>query len=536
MKHVKITPLLLLFAFIISFTGCKEALKKEEIPTVEIAENVDIDEAMYRPTYHFTPKENWMNDPNGMFFLNGKYHLYFQYYPDGNIWGPMHWGHAISTDMISWEEQPIAIYPDVKGYIFSGSAVVDTHNSSGFGTESNPAVVAMYTYHDPVGEKEGKIDYQSQAIAYSLDEGQTFTKYADNPVIKNPQLKDFRDPKIIWDSIHKQWLMVLATVDKTLFYKSDNLKAWQLISDFGEGIGAHEGVWECPDFFPMTVEGAKDTKWVLIQSLNPGGINGGSGTQYFIGDFDGKKFTLDASFAKDLSKENSLWIDYGMDNYAGVTWSNIPDTDGRKLFLGWMSNWEYAQQVPTRKWRSSMTIARELKLVKNAEKYRIISQPVKELKKYVSKSTLTESLNISEETVLADSSKIDFSGAEIQFKIKGVKEDVYTFTLHNKKGNAISFGLNSKENFFFIDRSKSGNTSFSENFGSKLSKAPYASNTKDLEVWLLVDKTSIEIFYNNGETVMTEIFFPEEPMDSFSVKTENSPMEMENLVVNQLKF
>ncbi len=535
MKIINLAQLII-GLLLISLTGCKEAPKVENDPTEIVQDSISLEEALYRPNYHFTPKANWMNDPNGMFFLNGTYHLYFQYYPEGNVWGPMHWGHATSKDMVVWEEQPIAIFPDEKGYIFSGSAVVDSKNTSGFGNDSIKPVVAMFTYHDPVGEKNGEITYQSQAIAYSLDEGQTFTKYADNPVIKNHGIKDFRDPKMMWDAIHKQWIMVLATVEKTFFYKSENLKDWKLLSYFGEGIGSHDGVWECPDFFPMTIEGSKEIKWVLIQSLNPGGINGGSGTQYFIGDFDGKTFRLDPMFAKDLKKENSLWIDYGMDNYAGVTWSNIPDSDGRKLFLGWMSNWEYAQKVPTQKWRSSMTMARELKLVKSDNSYRIVSQPVKELQKYSEKSVKKESLQLDKETIVIDSSMVDLTRAEIKFALKDLKEIKYTFIVHNKMGNAIRFGLNNKEKYFFIDRSKAGDNSFSEGFGNKLSKAPYHSNSKDLSVWFLLDKTSIEIFYNNGETVMTEIFFAEEPMSMFSIDSENESVTIENLEVNQFDF
>ena len=525
-----------LVLFLIPFIGCKELEKNENSLLERETDSLSIEEALYRPNYHFTPKANWMNDPNGMFFLNGTYHLYFQYYPEGNVWGPMHWGHATSKDMVVWQEQPIALFPDEKGYIFSGSAVVDNQNTSGFGSDSIAPIVAMFTYHDPVGEKEGRLDFQSQAIAYSLDEGQTFTKYAGNPVIKNPQIKDFRDPKITWDDIHKQWVLVLATIKETLFYTSSNLKEWKLQSNFGEGIGAHEGVWECPDFFPMTIEGSKEIKWVLIQSLNPGGINGGSGTQYFIGDFDGKTFSLDTLFAKDLEKENSLWIDYGMDNYAGVTWSNIPDSDGRKLFLGWMSNWEYAQKVPTQKWRSAMTIARELKLVKSENSYRIVSQPIKELQKYHKKSVKKDSLQVIKETVVVDSSMVDLTRAEIKFELKDLKEVTYTFIVHNKKGNEIRFGLNNKEKYFFIDRSKVGDNSFSEGFGNELSKAPYHSNYKDLSVWFLLDKTSIEIFYNNGETVMTEIFFADKPMSTFSVDSENESVTIENLEANQFDF
>lgn len=246
---------------------------------------------------------------------------------------------------------------------FSGSAVVDTENTSGFGDGTTPPVVAIFTYHDPKAEAEGRIDYQSQAIAYSLDQGNTWIKYEANPVIANPEIKDFRDPKVIWDELHQQWVMALAIVDRSLFYGSPNLKDWELLSEFGEGTGAHQGVWECPDFFPMQVENSEEIKWVLIQSINPGGYNGGSGTQYFVGDFNGKEFKVDASM-ENLPEKHDHWIDYGKDNYAGVTWSNIPQSDGRKLFIGWMSNWLYAQEVPTETWRSAMTLTRELRLKK----------------------------------------------------------------------------------------------------------------------------------------------------------------------------
>ena len=275
-KYVGMLSCIMIFTTIFS---CKEGSLTDKKYT---------EEELYRPNFHFTPKKGWMNDPNGMFYYNGYYHLFYQYYPDSNVWGPMHWGHAISTDLITWTEKPIALYPDEKGYIFSGSAVVDVKNTSGFGSLENPPMVAMFTYHDMKKEKAGETNYQSQGIAYSLNEGLTWTKYEANPVIKTPNIKDFRDPKMTWDAIHQQWIMVLAAGYKTMFYSSKNLKEWELLSDFGKDIGAHGGVWECPDFFPILVEGTDDYKWVMLLSINPGGPNGGSATQYFVGDFDGK--------------------------------------------------------------------------------------------------------------------------------------------------------------------------------------------------------------------------------------------------------
>lgn len=524
-KYVGMLSCILIFS---GLFGCKEVSASDKKTYTE--------EELYRPNFHFTPKKGWMNDPNGMFYYNGYYHLFYQYYPDSNVWGPMHWGHAISADLITWTEKPIALYPDEKGYIFSGSAVVDVKNTSGFGSLKNPPMVAMFTYHNMKKEKAGEIKHQSQGIAYSLNEGLTWTKYEANPVIENPNINDFRDPKMTWDAIHQQWIMVLAAGDKTMFYRSKNLKNWELLSDFGKEIGAHGGVWECPDFFPILVDGTNDYKWVLLLSINPGGPNGGSATQYFVGDFDGKTFTIDESFLKDVKQQKGLWIDYGRDNYAGVTWANISEVDGRKLFIGWMSNWEYAQKVPTEKWRSSLTIPRELSLVKEKGHYRISFQPVRELKNYISKTIKKESLKIDKETIISDQSLVDLSKVEIQFTVKDLKKDIYAFSLSNKRGNSIQFGINKKENYFFIDRSKSGNLAFSDLFTNKISKAPFTEDFDKMDVKIIVDKTSIEVFYNNGKTVMTEIFFPEKPMETFSVSKANFNFRIENLTINQLNF
>ncbi|HTJ52695.1 MAG TPA: glycoside hydrolase family 32 protein, partial [Cyclobacteriaceae bacterium] len=301
----------------------------------------------HRPQLHFSPKEKWMNDPNGMIYYQGEYHLFYQYYPEAMVWGPMHWGHAVSTDMIHWQHLPIAIYPDSLGLIFSGSAVADENNTSGLGTTEKPPMVAMFTYHSMEKEKAGKIDYQNQGIAYSIDKGRTWTKYDHNPVLKNPGIKDFRDPKVFWHAETKKWIVILAVHDHIELYSSDDLKTWHKLSEFGKTYGTHGGVWECPDLFQVKVEKENSKKWVMLVSVNPGGPNGGSGTQYFTGDFDGVKFVADEN------KKTIKWLDYGPDDYAGVTWSNTPGE--RKLFLGWMSNWAYAQQVPTSPWRSAMT-------------------------------------------------------------------------------------------------------------------------------------------------------------------------------------
>lgn len=476
-----------------------------------------------------------MNDPNGMFFYNGYYHLYFQYHPDSNVWGPMHWGHAISTDMITWTEQPIAIYPDELGTIFSGSAVVDISNSSGFGETSNAIpVVAMYTSSKQL---EGQDNWkQTQSIAYSNDEGRTFTKYENNPVIDNDNMKDFRDPKVTWDDERNKWVMVLAAGDKIMFYESKNLKNWNLLSDFGQGIGGHDGVWECPDFFKLPVIGTDESKWVLFVSINPGGPNGGSATQYFIGDFDGKKFTMDKEFEKSLNNEHNYWIDFGKDNYAGVSWSNARTKDGSKLMLGWMSNWEYAQIVPTESWRSAMTVARKVQLQKNESGYRLLFHPVQELSEYRSTKYKEDNIAVNGETKITDSKTISLSSTEIQFKISDLKDMVYQFKLSNTLGDELLFGYDHIRKTFFIDRTKSGKTGFSEKFANKVSIAKRTSTNKELSGTILLDKTSIEIFYDNGETTMTEIFFPNAPYNKLTIGSENQEFILNDIEIHKLNF
>jgi len=534
MKSKKHLPLALYSAVLLSIVGLKPSSATAQTAAVTVSNIAE--EQMYRPHFHFTPKKGWMNDPNGMFFANGYYHLFYQHYPDGNTWGPMHWGHAISKDLIKWEEQPIALYPDKDKYIFSGSAVVDTQNTSGLGTGKTAPIVAIYTLHDMTKEKAGKIDVEQQDIAFSNDNGFTWQKFEEgNPVVKNPGIRDFRDPKVSWDETHKQWIMALAAQDRIHFYKSSNLKNWEFASEFGKNIGAHGGVWECPDFFEIKVEGTKETKWVLIVNLNPGGPNGGSGVQYFVGDFDGKTFTMDTTFAERVNNEKAVWADYGKDNYAGVTWNNVPTSDGRRLFIGWMSNWEYAQQVPTTTWRSSTTIPRELKLVKKGNHYNLVSTPINEINNYVSKTIKTKSANGKGTLSLIENGKIDLTQAIVSLDLKNLKQEDYTFTLSNANGESLSFGLNNKENYLFVDRSKAGKVDFSDKFASTVSKAFLEGSQKSAAFKIILDKTSIEIFYNNGEKVMTEIFFLNKPFTALSISSKEK-MEINNFKIQELNF
>ncbi|PKA99259.1 levanase/fructan beta-fructosidase [Flavobacteriaceae bacterium MAR_2009_75] len=528
-----ITSLILI---LIAVLNCKENPEKntDEMNTdkVNVASS---EESLYRPNFHFTPKKNWMNDPNGMFYYNNYYHLYFQHYPDDNVWGPMHWGHATSTDMVTWKEQPIALYPDELGYIFSGSAVVDIDNTSGFGKDGKVPIVAMFTYHDPKKAEAKKTDVESQGIAFSLDEGLTWTKYEDNPVIKNAGDRDFRDPKVMWDTERRQWVMVLAAGQKTIFYSSTNLKDWKRLSAFGEGIGNHNGVWECPDLFPLTVQGTNEQKWVLLVSINPGGPNGGSATQYFIGDFDGTQFSIDPEFEKAINNNHDFWVDLGKDNYAGVTWSNIETSDGAKLFMGWMSNWQYANQVPTESWRSAMTVAREMRLVKEGGTHRLAFVPTEKIKGYRGKKFKESEIVVKEDTKIIDSENVDLSSAEIIFNVSELNSDL-NFTLSNSQGDELSFGYTIADKSFYIDRSNSGKTDFSKDFANKKSTAVRISDSSNLSGRILLDKTSIEMFFDNGLNVITEVFFPNSPFEKLILDSEKETtldhLEIHELIIN----
>lgn len=475
---------ILLLGCLFVFIGCKN---NKNLPK-PITENTG---EQYRPAYHFTPDKNWMNDPNGLIYYEGEYHLFYQYYPDDNIWGPMHWGHAVSRDMIQWERLPIALYPDDLGYIFSGSAVVDWDNTTGFGTKENPAMVAIYTYHDMAGEKAKKIDYQTQAIAYSLDKGRTWKKYKDNPVISNPGIKDFRDPKVIWHKESANWIMSLAVNDHIKIYSSKDLKTWKLESEFGKTIGSHGGIWECPDLFPIKDE-AGNLKWVLLVSLNPNGPQGGSATQYFVGNFNGSVFTPD--------DETTRWLDYGADNYAGVTFSDIPKEDGRRLFIGWMSNWQYAQTVPTYSWRSAMTLPRELVLRRNTKGYFVQSKPVAEIKHILETSETIESKT--------HTSKKSSYLIEIDENIGNLKISL-TNTVNE------SFKIWFENGVLFTDRSNAGDSLFSKEFGAVHQAGIQLESISNIKIF--VDNSSVEIFVNDGELVMTELVFPSEPLTTISL-------------------
>lgn len=473
------------------------------------SEQVVTEYEAFRPQFHFTPKTGWMNDPNGLVYYEGEYHLFYQHYPDSTVWGPMHWGHAVSEDLFHWEHLPIALYPDSLGYIFSGSAVVDWKNTSGLGSAEQPPLVAIYTYHNMQGERAGKIDYQTQGIAYSLDKGRTWTKYDHNPVLANPGIRDFRDPKVAWNEVSNQWVMTLAVKDHIEFYASPDLKKWSKLSEFGKSIGAHGGVWECPDLFPL-IDEADNTQWVLLVSINPGGPQGGSATQYFVGDFDGKNFTPQDTLIR--------WIDYGADNYAGVTWSDIPATDGRRLFIGWMSNWQYANVVPTKAWRSATTLPREVVLNQKDQIFELKFKPVAEIKSIVQTPKF-----------FTGDASLESPLSLIEFNVDAGSQN-FTLTLSNDKAEKVI--ISATDGLFSVDRTASGITNFSDVFPAVNKMSVRDVQIRNIKVYL--DLASIEIFINDGERVMTEIVFPETPYNK--IKLENSnPQFMISLISSTLK-
>lgn len=516
MKQVKIG----LFFVLIILQACKSKVEEQK-PILDTAKTGYYAEP-YRPQFHFSPEEKWMNDPNGLVYHKGIYHLFYQYYPEDIVWGPMHWGHAISTDLVHWEHKSIALYPDELGFIFSGSAVVDENNTSGFGTDGNPALVAIFTYHDMKGEKAGRDDFQTQGIAYSIDNGDTWTKFKGNPVLGNDGIRDFRDPKVIWHDPSQSWIMTLVAGNHAKFYTSKNLKDWELTGEFGKDQGAHGGVWECPDLFQLQVEGTDEEKWVSLISINPGAPNGGSGTQYFIGDFDGKTFTSD-------QKENR-WIDWGTDNYAGVTYNNTPNGD--RIFIGWMSNWTYARDTPTEKWRSAMTVPRKLALRKIGDSYDLMNYPVKSLE-----SLGEEGIR---KTIRVEAEKKDsidfthFNQAEVQF-ITTAKD--FRLAFKNDRNEQLVLTMDSEKGIFLLDRTQSGKIDFQENFGELAQKMPIPNLPKDeFEVRMLLDHSSMEVFINKGQYVMTAQVFPNESYTLLDIEnTSEEILEFRNFEINKLK-
>ncbi|MDE6057018.1 MAG: DUF4980 domain-containing protein, partial [Muribaculaceae bacterium] len=434
-------------------------------------------EKKYRPLFHHAPLYGWMNDPNGMFYKDGVWHLYYQYNPYGSKWQNMTWGHSTSTDLINWEHQPEAIRPDGLGSIFSGSSVIDHEGTAGFGKD---AVVALYT---SAGTS------QMQSLAHSLDGGRTFVKYPGNPVITLES--EARDPNMFWNDVTKEWNLVLAHAldHEMLFFTSPDLKTWTLLSAFGKGEGSQDGVWECPDLFKLPVDGTGEEKWVLICNINPGGPFGGSAVQYFVGDWDGKTFKADTDAE---GKVPTKWLDYGKDNYALVSWSDAPD--GRRTAIGWMSNWQYAADVPTMQFRSANTLPREIGLFKGPDgQIYASSAPSPEL------TAMRGRLALSKGSVKVGKNPVSFalpsenSGiCEILLDIDGGSKENVTLTLSNKAGNKVDMVYDAGKHTMSFDRRESGIVDFSENFPVVTVSPTFESNGR-ISLRIFIDRSSIEV-------------------------------------------
>lgn len=465
----------------------------------------------FRPTYHFSPLYGWMNDPNGMVYKDGEYHLFYQHNPYGSKWGNMHWGHAISKDLINWEHRPDAITPDALGTIFSGSAVVDTDNTAGFGAG---AIVAIYTQNS---------DRQVQSIAYSTDNGRSFTKYENNPVLTS-DARDFRDPKVFWHKETQRWIMLLAVGQEMQIFSSSNLKDWAFESSFGEGQGAHGGVWECPDLFELPVDGTNEKKWVLLCNLNPGGPFGGSATQYFVGTFNGKEFVNE-------SPSKTKWMDWGKDHYATVTWSDAPDN--RRIAIAWMSNWQYANDVPTSQYRSPNSVPRDLSLFTVDGETYLQSAPSSELLKLrdISKK---RSFKVNGTRTIKDMIAGNEGAYEIELTIENQHADVIGFRLYNDKGEEVDMQYDMKEKKFSMDRRKSGEVGFNENF-PMLTWTTIESGKDELKLRLFVDKSSVEAFGDGGRFVMTNQVFPSEPYTHIDFYSKGGAYKVDSFVIYKLK-
>ncbi|MBW8897878.1 MAG: glycoside hydrolase family 32 protein [Massilia sp.] len=495
----------------------------------------------FRPQLSFSPQRNWMNDPNGLVYHDGEYHMFYQYNPNRDVWGDMSWGHAVSTDLLHWTELPLAlpVEKDAGGGItqmfFSGSAVVDHANTSGLGQPGKPAMVAIYTAVFPqartVGGKPLRAGTQAQSLAYSLDRGRTWAQYAGNPVIPAPpaqyaaEYREFRDPKLFWYEPGHKWVLatVAAQQHKALFYSSRDLIHWEWTGEFGPA-GATGGVWECPDLVELPVDGDPTRrKWVLIISLNQGGPAGGSGMQYFVGDFDGKTFTRDRGAAGDAPQ----WLDYGADFYAGVTYNDAPG--GRRLLVGWMNNWLYAEKVPTAPWRSAQSLPRELGLRTVSGQVRLVQQPIGEaqgLRGPLLYGAPARSIARGAQVVpLAGAARAPLEmrmlldpGSASRTGVR-LGQDAYT-----------EIGYDATRGVVYVDRTRSGKTDLHPQFAARHA-APVGLRDGGLPLRILVDRGSVTVFAGDGEVVLTDQVFPTPGETGISLFSEDGNAQVRDLNV-----
>ncbi len=474
----------------------------------------------FRPQFHFSPKTGWMNDPNGLVYDNGEYHLFYQHNPNDTKWGPMHWGHAVSSDLIHWQNLPIALEPDKLGMIFSGSAVIDTDNTAGFGQGT---MVAVFT-HDLNGA-------ESQSLAYSTDHGRTWTKYALNPVLEPlNNLRNFRDPKVFWYTPGYgagHWVMLIAAGSSVLIYESGDLKNWKISSNFGLGYGATCGVWETPDLLELPITGGSQKRWVLTVGVNNCAPAGGTGVQYFVGQFDGK------SFNNENPKNQILWADYGADFYAAQAWNNAPD--GRHIWAAWMNNWQYAQDLPSVAWRGALSFPRELALKRTAKGYRLTQQPIRELERLRQHKLSLENLQISDTQQPFQNLKADTLEVIANFKLEKTQAaERFGLRVRTGQNEQTTVGYNLKTAQLFVDRSHSGKTSFNPNF-PKIHLVHLEPINNEIRLHLLIDRASLEIFSEDGLLSLTENIFPDGSSMGLEVFAQGGKVLLSKLEVYELQ-
>lgn len=472
----------------------------------------------FRPAFHHTPLYGWMNDPNGMFYKDGRWHLYYQYNPYGSKWQNMTWGHSSSADLVRWTHHSIAIEPNGIGTVFSGSSALDPRNTAGFGEN---AVIALYTSADIS---------QTQSLAWSNDGGETFNVYPGNPVLTLET--EARDPNMFWHEGTGRWVMLLAHAleHEMLIYSSSDMKSWKLESRFGEGLGAQDGVWECPDLFELSVDGENEKKWVLLCNLNPGGPFGGSATQYFIGEFDGKTFTPDKD---ENGNVPTKWLDYGKDHYATVSWSDAPDN--RRTVIGWMSNWQYAAEVPTMQFRSANTLPREMGLFRGADGQIYAScTPSPEVLSLRGRLVRNTALNIGNKarTVLLPTENDGV--CEILINIDAQKAAKVNLELSNSVGDKVQISYDAMKRNISFDRRTSGIVDFSQDFPA-VTVSPTFENDGKVALRIFVDRSSIELFERDGRFVMTNLVFPNTPYTTLSMSAEGGSARIGNIQVYSIK-
>jgi fructan beta-fructosidase len=444
---------------------------------------------LFRPRYHFTAPKNWLNDPNGLVYYEGEYHLFYQADPEAPVGtGRKWWGHAVSADLISWAHLPIALAPDRLGSIWSGSAIVDWRDSSGF-FEGGHGLVAIFTQWN-----DGA---QSQSLAFSRDRGRTWATFAGNPVLPDPGYGDFRDPKVFWHAPTGRWAMILAAGDRAVIYTSPNLRDWTFASEFGADQGAHHGVWECPDLFPLPVEGeADDERWVMPISVNG---PGGSATQYFVGHFDG------AVFNNANAPATTLWADHGRDNYAAVSWSDLPPADGRRLWIGWMSNWQYAGVTPTAPWRGALTVPRQVTLRRNAEGVRLAQAPVTELRALRGAGRAFSDVHVGAGATIPLPFAADACEIIATFALGSARECGLLVRVGAREHTRVGYDVATAS--VFVDRTDAGESAFHPQFAGRHA-APLAADGGKVTLHIFLDRCSVEVFGNGGTAVITDLIFP----------------------------